>query len=108
MKRNATIAALLVLMLGTVAMAMQGAEGQTFMGEVTSVDAEAQTLTVQAAVSETEAMTFKVDEQTTIQGEGAELSLADIEAGQHVTISYVESEGEYVARTIEVQAEPTT
>lgn len=109
MKRHVAIAAVLVLMLGTVAMAVQGVPG-TFMGEVSSVDAEAQTLTVQAAASEADSMTFKVDAETQIQSaeDQSSLSLEDIQAGQHVTVSYEESEGENVARTIEVQAEPTT
>ncbi|HEX9723690.1 MAG TPA: hypothetical protein VGC53_05355 [Vicinamibacteria bacterium] len=111
--KKLAITAVLILVLGTAATAMQGAQDQTFMGAVSSVDVELKTLTVQPTASEAESMTFKVDDQTKIQGEGADpaegsLSLEDIEAGQQVNVTYVESGGDNVARTITVQAKPTT
>jgi hypothetical protein len=124
--KKLAITAVLMLVLGTVATAMQGTQGKTFMGAISTVDTDAKVLTVrEAAAGATEAktMSFKVDAQTKIEkasesgamgkpesgtGSQSALGLKDLKVGDHVNVTYVESGGDNVARTIAVQAKPTT
>jgi hypothetical protein len=121
--KKLAITAVLILVLGTVATAMQGAQGKTFMGAVSSVDTAAKLLTVRdTGASEAKTMSFKVDAQTKIEkasesamgkpeseaGSKSSLGLGDIKVGDHVNVTYAESGGDNLARTITVQAKPTT
>jgi hypothetical protein len=120
MNTHKAIAVISLLVLGTVVMGMQSSRSETIVGEIASVDANGNSLTVEdtsATGSSPETMTFKVDAQTKIQSapaagmtkeEPSSLSLKDLKAGERVKVNYVGSEGEYVARTIEVQANPTS
>ncbi|MGH9460066.1 MAG: hypothetical protein ACRD1X_02530 [Vicinamibacteria bacterium] len=123
--KKLAISAVLILVLGTAATAMQGAQGKTFMGAVSSVDIEAKLLTVRdtaAGANEGKTMSFKVDTQTKIEkasqsamgkpeseaGSKSSLGLGDIKVGDHVNVTYAESGGDNLARTIAIQAKPTT
>ena len=111
--RKLAITAVLMLVLGTVATAMQGAQGKSFMGAISTVDAEARVLTVRdtaAGSAEVKTMSFKVDAQTKIEkaSEGGAIALGDLKVGDHVNVTYAESGSDNLARTITVQAKPTT
>ena len=110
--KRLTITAVLILVLGTVASAMQATQPKTFMGAIASIDTEAKLLTVRDATSnatDAKTMSFKIDAQTKIESsaEGA-TELEALEVGEHVNVSYVGADGDYVARTITVQTKPTT
>jgi len=126
--KRLSIAAIPVLILGTTATVTQGTQSKTFMGAISSVDTEAKVLTVRdttaGALQEAKTMTFKIDAQTKIEEakpaamgksgpeaptEGkSSLELRDLKVGQHVNVTYVESGGDYLARTVAVQTKSTT
>jgi Cu/Ag efflux protein CusF len=117
--KKLAITAVLILVLGTAATAMQGAQSQqkaqsqTFMGTISTVDADAKVLAVRhtgASATEAKTMSFKVDAQTKIEkgSETGAIQLGDLKVGDQVNVTYVVSGSDNVARTISVQAKPTT
>jgi hypothetical protein len=118
MKTHTAITVISLLALSTVATGMQSGRSETFVGKISSIDLKGSTLIVEdtsAGGSNPEKMTFKVDAQTKIHNalgmtkeEPSSLSLKDLKAGDSVNVSYVGTEGAYVARTIAVQGKPTS
>lgn len=111
MKTHTAMAAVLTMILSTAVMAWQASPSESFMGEVSTVDAQGMTLTVKQATGESNTMTFQINAETTIEGTAPEegsLSLSDLEAGDQVTVTYVEHEGSHLARMISVESEPST
>ena len=110
MKLHVAIAAVLSMVLATTVMAWQASPSESFTGEIATVDAPGMSLTVKQE-AEANTMTFKIDAETKIQRtapEEGDLNFSDLKAGDRVTVDYVLQDGDYVARTISVEAQPTT
>ena len=66
-------------------------------GEVTAVDAKANTVTVKSARKE---VTVSLDDKTSIKAGKEKKTLADLKAGDKVHVSYTEADGKSVAKRI--------
>ncbi len=63
-------------------------------GEVTAVDAKANTLTVKGKKGD---VTLSTDDKTTVMAGKDKKTLADVKAGDKVTVHYTEADGKNVA-----------
>jgi Cu/Ag efflux protein CusF len=68
-------------------------------GEIASVDATAQTITVKHGG---DASTFKIDSSTKLRGVGKEIAFADLQVGDDVRVSYTEDGTDKIAARIDV------
>ena len=68
-------------------------------GEVTAVDAKANTVTVKSKKAE---VTVTVDEKTKFMPKGK--TIADVTAGEKVMVKYTEAEGKNTAKSIKIEA----
>jgi anti-sigma28 factor (negative regulator of flagellin synthesis) len=68
-------------------------------GDITSMDASAQTFTVTHG---TDSWTFKTDKVTKIKGLGKTIAFSDLQVGDNVRVSYTESGGDKTAARIDV------
>ena len=72
-------------------------------GEVTAVDAKANTLTVKGKKGD---VMVSTDDKTTIMAGKDKKTLADVKAGDKVTVKYTEAEGKNTATKVEIMAAP--
>ncbi|GAB4487856.1 MAG: hypothetical protein OHK006_17540 [Thermodesulfovibrionales bacterium] len=72
-------------------------------GEVKAVDAKANTLTVAKDKKE---VTVSVDDQTKITAGKDKKTLADVKAGDKVTVKYEEVDGKATAKSVVIKAAP--
>jgi hypothetical protein len=90
-------------MLMNAALAEEGSRG-FYAGKIDSLDVPSRTLRVKSEKSD---MTFVVAPDARIIGaDREELSLADLKAGDEVTVDYTQENGLYVANTITVKGFP--
>jgi microtubule-associated protein 1 len=68
-------------------------------GEVTAVDAKANTITVKGKKAE---VTVTVDEKTKFMPKGK--AIADVTAGEKVMVRYTEAEGKNTAKSVKIEA----
>jgi Cu/Ag efflux protein CusF len=71
-------------------------------GEVTTVDAEAKTVTVKGRMKE---VTVSVDDKTAIKAGKEKKTLTDLKAGDKVHVVYAEADGKSVAQRISLRSE---
>ena len=72
-------------------------------GEVTAVDAKANTLTVKGKKGD---VTVSTDDKTTVVAGKDKKTLADVKAGDKVKVKYTEAEGKNTATKVEIMAAP--
>ena len=72
-------------------------------GEVAAVDAKANTLTVKGKKGD---VMVNADDKTSVKVGKEKKSLADVKAGDKVTVKYAETDGKNVAKSILVSAAP--
>ena len=72
-------------------------------GEVTAVDAAANTLTVKGKKGD---VMLSTDDKTTVMEGKAKKTLADVKAGDKVTVHYSEADGKNVAHKVVMKAAP--
>src|SRR5574340_1066488 len=72
-------------------------------GEVTAVDAKANTLTVKGKKGD---VMVSTDDKTTVMAGKDKKALADVKAGDKVTVNYTEADGKNVANKIAIKAAP--
>jgi hypothetical protein len=72
-------------------------------GEVTAVDAKANTITVKSKKAE---VTVTVDDKTKFMPKGK--TIADVAAGEKVMVKYTEAEGTNTAKSVKVMAKMAT
>lgn len=72
-------------------------------GEVTAVDAKANTLTVKGKKGD---VTVSTDDKTKVMAGKEKKTLADVKAGDKVSVKYTEAEGKSTATKIEIMAAP--
>jgi ribosomal protein S1 len=106
MKKTIAIVLSLILMFAFTAVTFAAgkkaakAKTATVTGEVTAVDATANTLTVKGKKGE---VTITVDDKTKLpKGK----TLADIKQGDNVTVKYSEVEGKNTAKSVAMKAAP--
>jgi len=73
-------------------------------GDVVTVDAAVKTLTVKGKKAE---IVISVDDKTTVRIDREKKTLSDINVGDRVTVKYAESEGNNIARSIEIKTAKT-
>jgi Cu/Ag efflux protein CusF len=73
------------------------------IGEVTAVDANANTLTVKGKKGD---VMVSTDDKTTIMANKDKKTLADVKAGDKVTVNYTEADGKNVATKVAIKAAP--
>jgi ribosomal protein S1 len=105
MKKAIAIVLSLILMFAFTAVTFAAekakAKSAQVTGEVTAVDAKANTITVKGKKGE---VTISVDEKTKMMPKGK--TLADVKAGDKVTVKYSEAEGKNTAKSVEMKAAP--
>ena len=72
-------------------------------GEVTAVDAKANTLTVKGKKGD---VMVSTDDKTTVMAGKDKKTLADVKAGDKVTVNYTEADGKNVAAKVAIKAAP--
>ena len=72
-------------------------------GEVTAVDAKANTLTVKGRKGD---VMVSTDDKTTVMAGKDKKTLADVKAGDKVTVNYTEADGKNVAAKVAIKAAP--
>jgi len=72
-------------------------------GEVTAVDAKANTLTVKGKKGD---VTVSTNDKTTVVAGKDKKTLADVKAGDKVTVKYTEADGKNTATKVEIMAAP--
>jgi len=72
-------------------------------GEVTAVDAKANTLTVKGKKGD---VTVSTDDKTKVVAGKDKKTLADVKAGDKVTVKYTEADGKNTATKVEIMAAP--
>ena len=72
-------------------------------GEVTAVDAKANTLTVKGKKGD---VMLSTDDKTTVMAGKDKKTLADVKAGDNVTVHYSEADGKNVAHKVAIKAAP--
>ena len=72
-------------------------------GEVTAVDAKANTLTVKGKKGD---VMVSTDDKTSVMEGKAKKTLADVKAGDKVTVHYTEADGKNVAHKVAIKAAP--
>lgn len=79
------------------------AKVQQVNGEVGAVDAAAKTLTVKGKTGD---VALTIDDKTSVKVGNEKKALADVKAGNKVTVKYTEMNGKNVAKSIAVTAAP--
>lgn len=75
------------------------AAAKQITGEVTAVDAKANTITVKSKKAE---VTVTVDDKTKFMPKGK--TMADVKAGEKVMVKYTEAEGKNTAKSVKIEA----
>jgi hypothetical protein len=103
MRKHIVLGLTLLLVLATVAFAGEKASTKDYHrihGDITSVDATAQTFTVKHG---NDTSTFKVDANTKYVGHVSKtLSFSDLQVGDDVRVSYVENGSDKTAARVDV------
>jgi len=105
-----TLAALCVAAMATMAMATEKSTttkhstGQKVTGEITSIDAAAKTVSIKENVKggTSKDMTFSIADNAKVMVHGKAGSLADVKAGDAVTIKHMMKDGKDLAEEIMV------
>jgi len=101
-------AVLFVFAVTSISFAAEKAKVNTVTGEVKAVDTAASTVTVAKKVKGKEVETVvTVDDKTKIMMGKENKTLADVMAGDKVTVKYTEVEGKNVAKSIAIKAAET-
>jgi Cu/Ag efflux protein CusF len=100
MKKIIAIAVALIFVLAFTAASFAAAKVHSVTGEVTAVDAAAKTITLKAKKGE---VAISVVEKTSIKEGKEKKSLADVKAGDKVTVKYTEADGKMTAKTVEIK-----
>ena len=79
--------------------AVKKAAAKQITGEVTAVDAKANTITVKSKKAE---VTVTVDDKTKFMPKGK--TMADVTAGGKVMVKYTEAEGKNTAKSVKIEA----
>ena len=72
------------------------------MGEVTNVDAKANTITVKNKKKE---VTVSVDDKTAIMAGKEKKTMADVKVGEKVKVMYSEADGKMMAKSVHMMSE---
>jgi len=86
----------------TFAAEKKAGKGMQVMGEVTNVDAKANTITVKSKKKE---VTVSVDDKTAIMAGKEKKTLADVKVGEKVKVMYSEVDGKMMAKSVHMMAE---
>jgi Cu/Ag efflux protein CusF len=100
MKKIIAIAVALIFVLAFTAASFAAAKVHSVTGEVTAVDAAAKTITLKAKKGE---VVISVVEKTSIKEGKEKKSLADVKAGDKVTVKYTEADGKMAAKSLEIK-----
>jgi Cu/Ag efflux protein CusF len=100
MKKIIAIAVALIFVLAFTAASFAAAKVHSVTGEVTAVDAAAKTITLKAKKGE---VVISVVEKTSIKEGKEKKSLADVKAGDKVTVKYTEADGKMAAKSVEIK-----
>jgi Cu/Ag efflux protein CusF len=100
MKKTIAIVAALIFVLAFTAASFAAAKVHQVTGEVTAVDAAAKTVTLKHKKGE---VVISVEEKTTIKEGKEKKSLADVKAGDKVTVHYTEADGKMTAKSIAIK-----
>jgi Cu/Ag efflux protein CusF len=100
MKKIIAIAVALIFVLAFTAASFAAAKVHSVTGEVTAVDAAAKTITLKAKKGE---VVISVVEKTSIKEGKEKKSLADVKAGDKVTVKYTEADGKMSAKGVEIK-----
>jgi ribosomal protein S1 len=101
MKKTVTIVVSLIFVLAFTAASFAAAKVHSVTGEVTAVDTTAKTVTVKAKKGE---VVVSVEDKTSIKEGKAKKTLADVKAGDNVTVKYTEAAGKMTAKSIMIKA----
>ncbi len=105
MKKAIAIVLSLVLMFAftavTFAAEKKAAKSKTVTGEVTAVDAKANTLTVKGKKGD---VMISTDDKTKMMPKGK--TMMDVKTGDKVTVKYMEADGKNMAKSVEMKAAP--
>ena len=88
---------------GKEAIAVKKATTKQVTGEVAAVDVQANKLTVKGKKGD---VTISVDDKTKITAGKEKKALADIKAGNKVTVKYAEADGKNTAKSIDIKVPP--
>ncbi len=97
MKKTIAIVVSLIFVLAFTAASFAAAKIHSVTGEVTAVDAAAKTVTLKAKKGE---VTVSVEDKTSIKEGKEKKTLADLKAGDKVTVKYTEADGKMTAKSI--------
>jgi Cu/Ag efflux protein CusF len=100
MKKITAIVVALIFVLAFTAASFAAAKVHSVTGEVTAVDAAAKTVTLKAKKGE---VVIAVVEKTSIKEGKEKKSLADVKAGDKVTVKYTEADGKMTAKSIAIK-----
>jgi Cu/Ag efflux protein CusF len=100
MKKSIAIVVSLIFVLAFTAASFAAAKIHSVTGEVTAVDATAKTVTLKAKKGE---VVISVEEKTSIKEGKEKKSLADVKAGDKVTVRYTEADGKMTAKSIAIK-----
>jgi Cu/Ag efflux protein CusF len=100
MKKIIAIVVALIFVLAFTAASFAAAKIHSVTGEVTAVDAAAKTVTLKAKKGE---VVISVGEKTSIKEGKEKKSLADVKAGDKVTVRYTEADGKMTAKSIAIK-----
>jgi Cu/Ag efflux protein CusF len=97
MKKIIAIVVALIFVLAFTSASFAAAKTHSVTGEVTAVDSAAKTVTLKAKKGE---VVISIAEKTSIKEGKEKKSLADIKAGDKVTVMYTEADGKMTAKSI--------
>jgi Cu/Ag efflux protein CusF len=100
MKKIIAIVVALIFVLAFTAASFAAVKTHSVTGEVTAVDAAAKTVTLKAKKGE---VVISVVEKTSIKEGKEKKSLADVKAGDKVTVRYTEADGKMTAKSIAIK-----
>jgi Cu/Ag efflux protein CusF len=100
MKKIIAIVVALIFVLAFTVASFAAAKVHSVTGEVTAVDAAAKTVTLKAKKGE---VVISVVEKTSIKEGKEKKSLADVKAGDKVTVKYTEADGKMTAKSIAIK-----
>ena len=112
MKKSIAIVLSLVLMLAFTAVTFAAEKAaapakkavkKQVTGEVTAVDAKANTLTVKGKSGD---VTVSTDDKTKVAAGKAKKTLADVKVGDKVEVNYTEADGKNTASHVSIMAAP--
>jgi len=84
----------------TAAPAKEAAKRVQVTGEITALDAAAKTFTVKGRKGD---VALSIDDKTKIKAGKEAKTLADLKAGDKVTVKYTETDGKNMAKSIEIK-----